>query len=191
MTGKNCLAALFATSAEVEEALQKLERAGFDLDAAVSVLGRLYEADTGAGGESGRQGDEKRTRQPHQRYCRKFEDFALFPNTTIGRVAVCGPMMGAMLDTLRSDEADGVLAALESALAAAGVPEHSMRGYEDAIARGHILILVKGSAREVEQGVELLATGSEIEVAVHVRQGTGAAQGIRAGMRGQEPLATG
>ena len=164
MTARSCLAALFETGAEVEDAVLKLERTGFDPDLAVSVLGRLFPAATEPGGETGREGGKPR--QQHSRYCRKFRKFALFPNTSAGRIAVCGPMAGTMLEELYCGEA-GALPALSRALAASGVPEHDISRYETALARGHVLLLVTSAPQEVELAVQILATGREIEVAVH------------------------
>ncbi len=169
MTETTCLSALFATGAEAEEAVLTLERAGFALDMAVSVLGRLLRTATEPGRETGGTGGKPR--QHRRRYCRKFTQFALFPNTRAGRIAVCGPMAGAMLDALHVGVEDAAMTALACALAAAGVPKHDIGQYESALARGHVLLLVTGTAGEADRAAELLATGREIEVAVH--QGAG------------------
>ncbi len=161
MTGGNCLAALFATSGEIEEAVQKLERAGYDLNLAVSVLGRLFRPDAEPDGKA------RKSRQPSNRWCRKFDDFALFPNTGIGQIVVCGPMVNGMLDALTCGEGSDALPALATALAAAGFPERGIGRYETALARGHILLLLKDSPSRVDRAAQVLATGREIELAVH------------------------
>ncbi len=168
MAGKNCLAVLLTTAPEVEEAVQKLERAGYDLDAFVSVLGRIFRAGAGPEGEHGPEREGKKPRQPHHRYCRKFDDFALFPNTMSGQIAVCGPLVGAMLDALRCEGAGSdAQPALVTALAEAGIPEQDIGRYEIALARGHILLLVTAPGNEVDRAAEMLATGGEIGLSVH------------------------
>ena len=163
MMKTTCLAALLATDSEIEKALRKLERAGLDLNATVSVLARIAAAGK-VGNNSGRHSDQ---RPSYRRYSRRFCAFALFPNTVAGRIAVCGPMARTMLDGLYYNRAEEVPMVLANALAAAGIPEQDLGRYKTALARGHRLLLVHGEDREVERAVPLLATGREIEVAVH------------------------
>lgn len=158
MLRENAKVFVFKSLTEARWAVQTLQRAGFDLDH-LSVAARqcspcndaicFYERD-------GRPG-----------YWGKDEDFwiwlfaaldgwayVVFPS--LGAVLVVGPLASWIVAALRDHSIFGRLNALEASLYNMGIPRDSILRYESALQKDKYLVIVHGTADEVDRAQEVL-----------------------------------
>jgi hypothetical protein len=83
-------------------------------------------------------------------------DRAVFSIPETGPLLIAGPMSGLMVSVLNNVSMFNGLNALEACLHSIGVPGEKIRAYEAAVQAGGILLLVHGTAQEVERARGIL-----------------------------------
>jgi len=89
----------------------------------------------------------------------------------IGAVVVLGSFAAMVLSGIEGAVVVGGLSALGGALFSIGIPKDTVLQYENALKADEFLILVQGSAAEVERARDILKTSSAKCVDIHSGQG--------------------
>ena len=95
----------------------------------------------------------------------------------IGPVVVLGSFASMVLAGIEGAVVVGGLSALGGALASIGIPKDTVLQYENALKADNVVILVQGSAQEVERARDILKTSSAKQVDMHCSKGKGTHDG--------------
>jgi uncharacterized membrane protein len=85
----------------------------------------------------------------------------------VGPVVIAGPFSAALLGGLEGMIAGAAIGALAGALVGWGVPRHQALKYEAQVKAGKFLVIVRGTAEQVERARTVLATGRQEDVQVY------------------------
>lgn len=169
MSEKNAVIAIYNTHTEAEEAVKKLQKAGFDMKK-LSIIGKDYHTEEQVVGYFN-TGDR-------MKYWGKLGAFwgglfgFLFGSAFlfipgVGPIAVAGPLVAWILSAIEGGVVVGGLSALGAALFSIGVPKDSILNYETAIKADKFLLIAHGTADEVAKAKDILQTTGASEFAVH------------------------
>ena len=169
MREQNAVVAIYDTHVGAEEAVKKIQRAGIDMRT-VSVIGKDSHTDehlvcyynTG----------------DRMKYWGKFGAFwggfwgllfgsGFFAIPGIGPVLAAGPVVAWIVGALEGAAVVGGVSALGAGLCSIGIPKDSVVQYELAIKTDKFLVVVNGSAPEVEQARHILEGTKSAGVTVH------------------------
>ncbi len=148
----NCCVALFSLCTQALRALRELTGAGFSRDA-LACIGMV----------SPWLGT----------YLSQLDPSPEFPRSMIvklqGNVSmiVVGSPISSVSRALQEGNTLNTTYILSLALSGTAILSSNQHDYVSALNHGQLLVIVRGSATEVERAAELLATGTEIEVAVY------------------------
>jgi hypothetical protein len=93
----------------------------------------------------------------------------------IGRVLVAGPLVDWIVGALEGAPAAGRLSVIGAGLYGIGVPKNSVVKYEMAVKANKFLLMVHGTAPEVERARGIIAVTWPINVTLHSAEVAGAA----------------
>src|ERR1700728_2903017 len=158
MSEQNAVVAIYSTHVEAEEAVKKLQRAGIDIRT-LSIIGKDSHTDEHPVGYYN-TGDR-------MKYWGKFGAFwggfwgllfgsAFFAIPGIGPVLAAGPVVAWIVGALEGAAVLGGVSALGAGLYSIGIPKDSVVQYELAIKTDKFLVMVHGTASEVEKAREVL-----------------------------------
>ena len=167
MSDKNSAVAVFDTHVMAEQAVQELQRSGFDMKK-LSIVGKDYHTDEHVVGYYN-AGDR-------MRFWGKLGAFwggivglffgsALFVVPGIGPLVVAGPLVVWIVAALENAAVVGALSVLGAGLYSIGIPKNSILKYETAVKSGKFLLIAHGTPDEVTRAKEMLD---------HARLGTSA-----------------
>ena len=170
MDEKNSCVAVYDTHSEAEEAIKKIQKAGFDVKK-LSILGRGYHSDEHAVGYYN-TGDRVK-------FWGKLGAFwggiwgLLFSSAFlwipgIGPLAMGGPLVSVIVGGLESAAVAAGVTAVGAALYSIGIPKDSIIKYETALKADKFLVIVQGDKSEVERAETILKTGQGPDVTVHL-----------------------
>jgi hypothetical protein len=91
--------------------------------------------------------------------------FLIIPG--LGPIMVGGPLVTWILGALETAVVTGGLTALGGALASIGIPKDSVIRYESALKAHKFILVVHGSAQEVEKAKDILMQNKAEEAEVH------------------------
>jgi hypothetical protein len=91
--------------------------------------------------------------------------FLIIPG--LGPVMVGGPLVSWILGALEAAVVTGGLTALGGALASIGIPKDSIVRYETALKANKFILVVHGTAQEVEKAKGILTRNKAEEASVH------------------------
>jgi uncharacterized membrane protein len=169
MSVNNSVVAIYATHDGAEAAVKELQRAGVNMKT-LSIVGKDTHTDEHAVGYYN-AGDR-------MKYWGKMGAFwggfwgllfgsAFFAIPGIGPILVAGPLVAWIVAGLEGAVVVGGLSAVGAGLYSIGIPKDSIVNYELAIKTDKYLLLVHGTAAEVEKAREILQNTKPISVTMH------------------------
>ena len=176
MAQQNAVVAVYDTHEGAEVAVKELQRAGIDMHT-LSIIGKDSHTDEHVVGYYN-TGDR-------MKYWGKLGAFwggfwgllfgsAFFAIPGIGPVLMAGPVVAWIVGALEGAVVVGGLSAVGAGLYGMGIPKDSVVKYETALKTDKYLLLVHGTASEVEKAREVLATTQPINLTVHSPEAVGA-----------------
>lgn len=158
MSHENIDAVILRTHTEAENAVQEMQRAGFDMKK-ISIVGKDFQSKGHAVGYYN-AGDGINYWGKQGAFWGEMWDrltgsaFLLIPD--IGPLAVGGPLVAAIVAGLQGTFIVRGLSSLGAGFNCLGIPWDRIQAYEDAI-KGEMLVLVlQGSASELAKAMEIL-----------------------------------
>ena len=179
MSEQNAVVAVYATHAGAEQAIKELQRAGIDMRT-LSIVGKDTHTDEHVVGYYN-TGDR-------MKYWGKMGAFwggfwgllfgsAFFAIPGIGPVLVAGPLVAWIVGALEGAAVVGGVSAIGAGLLGIGIPKDSVLKYELALKTDKFLLMVHGTAVEVEKARSVIANTRPIDVTLH------SAEAVAAGAR--------
>jgi hypothetical protein len=176
MREQNAVVAIYDTHVGAEEAVKKIQRAGIDMRT-LSIIGKDSHTDEHPVGYYN-TGDR-------MKYWGKVGAFwggfwgllfgsAFFAIPGIGPVLAAGPVVAWIVGALEGAAVVGGVSALGAGLYSVGIPKDSVVQYELAIKTDKFLVMVNGTASEVEQARGVLESTNSAGVTVHSNELVGA-----------------
>jgi hypothetical protein len=177
MSELNAVVAVYGTHSDAEEAVKELQRAGIDMHN-LSIIGKDSHTDEHVVGYYN-TGDR-------MKYWGKMGAFwggfwgllfgsAFFAIPGIGPVLMAGPIVAWIVGALEGAVVVGGLSAIGAGLYGMGFPKDSVLQYELALKTDKFLLMVHGTAAEVEKAKNIIAGTRPINVTVHSAEAVGAA----------------
>jgi len=169
MAQDDAIVAVYPTHAEAEEAVQELQRAGFDMKK-LSIVGKDYHTEEHVVGYYN-TGDR-------MKYWGKLGAFwggiwgllvgaAFFFVPGLGPVLVASPLAAWIVGALEGAVVVGGLSAIGAALFSIGIPKDSVLKYDVALKANQFLLVGHGTADEIAKAREILARTKPMELDVH------------------------
>jgi uncharacterized membrane protein len=176
MSEYNSVVAIYATHDGAEEAVKELQRSGVDMKS-LSIVGKDTHTDEHAVGYYN-TGDR-------MKYWGKMGAFwggfwgllfgsAFFVIPGIGPLLVAGPMVAWIVGALEGAVVVGGLSAFGAGLYSIGIPKDSIVNYEMALKTDKYLLVVHGTASQVDQAKDIIEGTHPLSVARHAEQLAGA-----------------
>ena len=169
MSEQNSVVAVYATHLEAEQAVKELQHAGIDMHA-LSIVGKDSHTDEHVVGYYN-TGDRMKYWGKTGAFWGGFWGLmfgsAFFAIPGLGPVLVAGPLVAWIVGALEGAVVVGGLSALGAGLYGMGIPKDSVLQYEMALKTDKFLLLVHGTAPEVEKARGIIATTRPINVTLH------------------------
>jgi hypothetical protein len=177
MSNLDAVVAVYATHAEAETAVKKLQRAGIDMHT-LSIVGKDTHTDERVVGYYN-AGDR-------MKYWGKTGAFwggvwgllvgsAFFAIPGVGPVLVAGPLVAWIVGALEGAIAVGGLSAIGAGLYSAGIPKDSIVQYELALKTDQVLLMAHGTSTEVARTKAILELTNPAQVMLHSTEAVTAA----------------
>jgi heat induced stress protein YflT len=177
MSEQSAVVAVYATHVDAEGAVKELQRAGVDMHS-LSIVGKDIHTDEHVVGYYN-TGDR-------MKYWGKVGAFwggfwgllfgsAFFAIPGLGPVLVAGPLVAWIVGALEGAAVVGGVSAIGAGLVGIGIPKDSVVQYELALKTDKFLLMVHGTASEVEKARSIIANTRHINVTLHSTQAVGAA----------------
>jgi hypothetical protein len=169
MTDANSVVAVYSSHTDAEKAVAKLSAASFDITK-VSILGKDYHTEENVVGYY-TAGDRMKSWGGIGAFWGGIwgllvgAGFFLIPG--IGPVLVGGPFLAALVGALESAAVVGGLSAVSAGLISLGIPKDSAVKYEAEIKADKFVMVVHGTAEELEQARAILAETSPDSIEKH------------------------
>ena len=169
MTDANSVVAVYSSHTDAEKAVAKLSAASFDITK-VSILGKDYHTEENVVGYY-TAGDRMKSWGGIGAFWGGIwgllvgAGFFLIPG--IGPVLVGGPFLAALVGALESAAVVGGLSAVSAGLISLGIPKDSAVKYEAEIKADKFVMVVHGTAAELEQARAILAETSPDSIEKH------------------------
>jgi len=170
MNDQNNVVAIYDSHTEAEEAVSKLSAGSFDIKK-ISIVGKDYHTEEKVVGYYS-TGDRMKSWGGLGAFWGGIwgllfgAGFFLIPG--IGPVLVAGPFLAALIGALESAVVVGGLSALTAGLVSLGIPKDSAVKYESEIKAGKYVLVVHGSADELERARGILTATSPLTVEKHL-----------------------
>ena len=176
MPEQHAVVAVYATHVQAEAAVKELQRAGVDMHT-LSIVGKGSHTDEHVVGYYN-TGDR-------MKYWGKIGAFwggfwgllfgsAFFAIPGLGPVLVAGPLVAWIVAALEGAAVVGGVSAIGAGLIGMGIPKDSVVQYELALKTDKFLLMVDGTAAEVEKARNVIATTQPAHVALHAPEAVGA-----------------
>jgi len=172
MSEENAAVAIYDTHVRAEEAVKELQRRGIDMRT-LSIIGKDSHSDEHVVGYYN-AGDR-------MKYWGKTGAFwggiwgllfgsAFFAIPGIGPVLAAGPIVAWIVAALEGAAVVGGVSAIGAGLYSIGIPKNSVVQYETAIKTDKFLVMVHGTASDVEKARDVLESTRPLGVTVHSRE---------------------
>ena len=176
MSERNAVVAVYDTHVGAEEAVKELQRGGIDLRT-LSIIGKDTHTDEHAVGYYN-SGDR-------MKYWGKIGAFwggfwgllfgsAFFAIPGIGPILVAGPVIGWIVAGLEGAVVVGGVSAIGAGLYGMGIPKDSVVEYETALKTDKFLLMVHGTAGDVEKAKAIIEDTHPLRVTLHSDELVGA-----------------
>jgi hypothetical protein len=177
MSEQNAVVAVYGTHTGAEEAVKELQRAGVDMHT-LSIIGKDSHTDEHVVGYYN-TGDR-------MKYWGKIGAFwggfwgllfgsAFFAIPGLGPVLVAGPLVALIVGALEGAAVVGGVSAIGAGLIGIGIPKDSVVQYELALKTDKFLLMVHGTASEVEKARSIIASTEPVSVTLHSAEAVAAA----------------
>jgi hypothetical protein len=177
VTNQNAVVAIYGTHVEAEEAVKKLQQGGIDMKA-LSIIGKDTHTDEHAVGYYN-TGDRMKYWGKTGAFWGGFWGLlfgsAFFVIPGIGPLLVAGPLVAWIVGALEGAVVVGGLSAVGAGLYGIGIPKDSVVQYEMDLKTDKFLLMVHGSATEVEKARGIVERTQPIRVNLHSTEAVGAA----------------
>ena len=169
MSTNNSVVAVYHTHPEADQAVKELQRGGVDLHK-LSIVGKGYHTDEQVVGYYN-TGDRMKYWGKTGAFWGGFWGLlfgsAFFAIPGIGPVLVAGPMVAWIVGALEGAAVFGGLSAIGAGLYGMGIPKNSVVQYELALKTDKFLLMVHGTAAEVERAKDIIESTRPINVTLH------------------------
>ena len=177
MSANNSVVAIYDTHIGAEEAVKELQRGGIDMHK-LSIVGKGNHTDEQVVGYYN-SGDR-------MKYWGKLGAFwggfwallfgsAVFVIPGLGPILAAGPVVAWIVAGLEGAVEVGAMGALGAGLYSIGIPKDSVVKYETALKTDQFLLIVHGTAAEVEEAKDIIKTTHPVEFSLHSGAGAVAA----------------
>ena len=158
MTTQNSVVAVYSTHTEADQAVKALQRDGVDMHS-LSIVGKGNHTDEHAVGYYN-IGDRMKYWGKAGAFWGGFWGLlfgsAFFMIPGLGPILAAGPVVGWIVGALESAAMVGGLSALGAGLYSIGIPKDSVVKYEAAVKTDQFLLIVHGTAAQVEKAKEII-----------------------------------
>ena len=172
MSDKNSAIAMFDQHGEAEEAVTKLQRAGFDMKK-LSIVSKAYQTEENVVGYY-TTGDRVKYWGANGAFWGGIWGLlfgsAFFIVPGVGPLLVAGSLVAAIVGALETAAVVGGLSALGAALYSIGIPKQSILQYETSVKAGKVLLVVHGTPDEVSRAKSLLSTPGVPDMRLHLAE---------------------
>ena len=177
MSANNSVVAIYDTHTGAEEAVKELQRGGIDMHK-LSIVGKGNHTDEHVVGYYN-SGDR-------MKYWGKVGAFwggfwgllfgsAVFMIPGLGPILAAGPVVAWIVAGLEGAVEVGALGALGAGLFSIGIPKDSLIKYETALKTDQFLLIVHGTAAEVDEARDIIKNTHPVEFSLHSGAGAVAA----------------
>ena len=177
MSELNAVVAVYETHLGAEEAVKELQRAGVDMRT-LSIIGKDSHTDEHVVGYYN-TGDRMKYWGKTGAFWGGFWGLlfgsAFFAIPGLGAVLVAGPVVAWIVGALEGAAVVGGLSAIGAALYGMGIPKDSVLQYDRALKTDKFLLMVHGTASEVEKARDIIDTTRPVHVTLHSAEAVGAA----------------
>ncbi len=169
MNDPGTVVAVYDSHTDAEQAVAKLSASSFDIKK-VSIIGKDYHTEENVVGYY-TVGDRMKSWGGLGAFWGGIwgllfgAGFFLIPG--IGPVLVAGPFLAALIGALESAAVVGGLSALAAGLVSLGIPKDSAVKYEAEIKADKYVLVVHGTAEELERARAVLADTSPVSIEKH------------------------
>jgi hypothetical protein len=178
MSEQNAVVAVYPSHVEAEGAVKELERAGINMRT-LSIVGKDTHTDEHVVGYYN-TGDR-------MKYWGKMGAFwggfwgllfgsAFFAIPGLGPILVAGPLVAWIVGALEGAAVVGGVSAIGAGLIGIGIPKDSVVQYELALKTDKFLLMVHGTASEVEKARSVIANTRPIDMTLHAPEAVAAAR---------------
>jgi len=178
MSDLDAVVAVYGTHLGAEEAVKELQRAGIDMRT-LSIVGKDTHTDEHAVGYYN-NGDRMKYWGKTGAFWGGFWGLlfgsAFFAIPGIGPILVAGPLVAWIVGALEGAAVVGGLSAVGAGLYGIGIPKDSILQYETALKTDKFLLMVHGTAREVETARSILENTRPVLVTLHAARVAGSAR---------------
>jgi uncharacterized membrane protein len=168
-TNTNSVVAVYETHDQAESAIRELQKEGFDMKK-LSIVGKDYHTEEHVVGYYN-TGDRMKRWGKFGAFWGGFWGLlfgsAFFWVPGVGPLLVAGPMVAWIVGALEGAVVVGGLSALGAGLASIGIPKNSIVQYETEVKNGSLLLVVHGTADELERAHELLGRTQVKTTTIH------------------------
>src|SRR5271167_3585859 len=175
MTKTNSVVAIYDTHSQAEEAVKSLQKSGFDMKK-LSIVGKDYHSEEDVTGYYN-NGDRMKYWGKAGAFWGGFWGLlfgsAFFAIPGIGPVLVAGPVVAWIVGALEGAAVVGGLSAIGAGLYGMGIPKDSVVQYELALKTDKFLLMVHGTASEVEKARDVIASTRPINMTLHAPEAVG------------------
>lgn len=165
----NSVVAVFETHEQAENAIRKLQKNGFDMKK-LSIVGKDYHTEEHVVGYY--------TTGNRMLYWGKLGALwggfwgllfgsAFFWMPGIGPLLAAGPVVAWIVSALETAAVVGGMSALSAGLLSIGIPKNSVLEYETEVKSGKMLVVVNGTADEMERARQLLQQTEAKKTTLH------------------------
>src|ERR1035438_8478260 len=170
MSELNAVVAVYGTHIEAEGAVKELQRAGIDMRT-LSIVGEDSHTDEHVVGYYN-VGDRIKYWDKTGAFWGGFWGLlfgsAFFAIPGLGAVLVAGPLVAWIVGALEGAAVFGGLSAIGAGLYGMGVPKDSVLQYEMALKTDKFLLMVHGTAAEVERARDTLESTKPLNVTLQI-----------------------
>jgi hypothetical protein len=176
MSEKNSVVAVYGTHEGAEQGVKELQRAGVDMHT-LSIISKDTHTDEHVVGYYN-TGDRMKYWGKTGAFWGGFWGLlfgsAFFAIPGIGPVLVAGPVIAWIVGGLEGAAVVGGLSAIGAGLVGMGIPKDSVIEYELALKTDKYLLMVNGTASEVDKARGILESTRPVSTAVHSCETVGA-----------------
>ena len=176
MIQQDAVVAIYDTHVGAEEAVKKLQGRGIDMRT-LSIIGKDTHTDEHAVGYYN-TGDRMKHWGKTGAFWGGFWGLlfgsAFFAIPGIGPVLAAGPIVAWIVAGLEGAAVVGGMSAIGAGFYSIGIPKDSIVQYETAIKTDKFVVMVHGSATEVDKAREVLENTRSLSVTVHSKELVGA-----------------
>jgi hypothetical protein len=169
MSERNAAVAVYDTHEGAEEAVRELQRAGVDMRT-LSIIGKDTHTDEHAVGYYN-NGDRMKRWGKTGAFWGGFWGLlfgsAFFAIPGIGPILVAGPVIGWIVAGLEGAAVVGGVSAIGAGLYGMGIPKDSVVEYETALKTDKFLLMVHGTAGDVEKAKTIIEDTHPSRVTLH------------------------